>query len=272
MGIAGGAAFLIFGVSSLYSNSSGGPAGHSGSPGSNNRTCATAGCHSGPTGGAQTIEITTNIPPEGFDPNTNYTIAVKGIGNGGTFARAGFQASVEDLSGTNQGVLTGTPDVQIVSSGRYATHRGTSTTISGGERNYSFTWNSGAATDSTTIFTAFNFANANGGTGGDNIKTGQLILRKNLTFATENLRVIDLTVSPNPVADQVRIQLFARSSENSHIDVLDLSGRVVAQLVSGRIPPGYFNETYDLSHLSTGVYNIVITSGNQIFTERIIKR
>jgi hypothetical protein len=271
VGGAGVAALLFFGIGTLQSSSSGAPAGHSGSVASNNRTCATAGCHSGPATGAQTIEITTNIPPEGFAPNTNYTISVKGLGNGATFLRAGFQASVEDGAGVHQGSLAQQPDVQIINSGRFATHRGTSTNVVGGERNYSFTWNSGTSTDSVIVYTSFNFANGDGSTSGDHIKTAQLVLNKNLTFSAENLAVIDFTISPNPVADQLRIALFARSNQGS-IVVMDLNGKVVAELAKNGIPAGYFTETFDLSHLPTGVYNVVVTSGNQMFTERILKR
>lgn len=271
VGGAGVAALLFFGIGNLHSSSSGAPAGHSGSVASNNRTCATAGCHSGPTTGPQTIEITSNIPPEGYAPNTNYTISVKGIGNGGTFLRAGFQASVEDGAGAHVGMLAQQPDVQIINSGRFATHRSTSTNVIGGERNYSFTWNSGTSGDSAIVYAAFNFANADGSTGGDRIGTEQLVLYKNLTFSTENLAVIDFSVSPNPVADQLRIELFARSN-NGSIVVMDLSGKVVAELAKEGIPAGYFVETFNLSHLPTGIYNVVVTSGNQMFSERILKK
>jgi hypothetical protein len=267
-GALAGAAFLL--GPAARSNSGGSPAGYSGSPASNGQTCRS--CHTGPATGPQIISITTDIPPTGFDPNTTYTINVRAEANGGQMTRVGFMASIEDDGGVHQGSLSAFPEVQRVGGGNFMTHRSTSTQPIGGARNYSFEWNSGNSEDSISIYTAVNFANGDGGTSGDIIKTQSLLLRKNLTFSAENLAVADLKVMPNPVVDFVRVQMYVRSNESGSVQVLDLSGRVVANLVSGRIPAGYYNETFDLSHLSTGIYHLVVTSGTQKFTERLLVR
>jgi hypothetical protein len=263
-----GAALLL--GPAAQSNAGGAPAGYSGSPASNGLTCNS--CHSGPATGPQIIAITTDIPPTGFDPNTTYNITVTATANGGQMARVGFMASIEDTNGAHQGTLSAFPEVQRVGGGNFITHRSTSTQPIGGARNYSFEWNSGNADDSISIYTAVNFANGDGGTSGDIIKSQTLLLRKNLTFSTENLSVVDLKISPNPASEVLRISMYARSNETGSIRIVDVTGKEVAHLITDRIPAGFFDQTFDISHLSSGIYHVLIQSGKNTYSERLLVR
>lgn len=152
--------------------SGGAPSGRSGSPASNGNTCS--GCHSGgQLTSVHTITISSNIPAAGFVPNTTYLITVTNAT--GSYPKSGFQASVE--SSGHKGTLTANTGSQVVSSS-YVTHVSSSNSASNGQATWTFNWNSGSAPDGTTIYVAGLFADGNGGTSGDAVKTQSLVLTR----------------------------------------------------------------------------------------------
>ncbi|MCH8554167.1 MAG: T9SS type A sorting domain-containing protein [Schleiferiaceae bacterium] len=252
------------------SNVDGAPAGHSGSPASNNQTCATSGCHTGPGASFQVVEITTNIPETGFNPNTNYTITVKGNGNSVPFSRIGFQASVEDAQGNHQGTINANPEIRVNGNGKFVTHRNSSVTPINGQRSFTFTWNSGAAEDSTTVFAAVNFANANGSPTGDVIKTGSLVLRKNLSFSTENLAATNFSVYPNPAKEHINVAFDNHAGGTYEIYMVDLTGRKVASFAHQNLPYGPVKFHFELPDLPVGLYNLIVSNGAFAKHQRVI--
>ncbi len=166
---------MMLSVFHANSNSGGAISGHSGSPQSGNANCNS--CHSGPAATTQAIAISTNIPPQGFSPNTVYDITVTANSNGATFGKAGFQSSVEG-NGSHQGTLSVSGnELQIVGS-NFVTHTSNGGTVSGGTKSWTFQWNSGNAPDGTTIYTSVNFANGNFSTNGDVILNQTLVLNQ----------------------------------------------------------------------------------------------
>ncbi len=92
----------------IISTPTGAADGHTGSP-ADGQTCFTSGCHVGaPT--TVTNILTSNVPTEGYTPNTSYTITVTLTGSGSK----GFQVSPQKTDGTLLGSLTaGTGDVNF---------------------------------------------------------------------------------------------------------------------------------------------------------------
>ena len=66
---------MVFINNPINSSPGGTPGARTGSPGDGGGTCFTSGCHTGaPT---ETVGIlTTNVPAEGYTPNTAYTVTV----------------------------------------------------------------------------------------------------------------------------------------------------------------------------------------------------
>lgn len=264
-----GLAFLAAGMlftQSAITNSSGVPSPLSGSPQSTG-TCAN--CHSGGSITSQDVTITTDIPASGFEENTDYTITIKGMGNGATAVKGGFNATVEDGSGF-VGSLSTISGGGAQVGGNAATHTGGNNTFAGDSLVYKFKWNSGTAS-SATIYTAFNFANGNGVTSGDAIKTETLTLNKN-SIGLEELAIKKLQVFPNPAAEIVNLEFNVPESREIVITITDLSGKNTEELYNGNAPAGPFALSTNLSNLPAGLYIATIQYGGEVYHEKILKQ
>lgn len=69
-------------------------------------------------------------------------------------------------------------------------------------------------------------------------------LSKNFSskFADEDFRV---TVLPNPFVDKAKVSFSLNSDSNVDLNVLDLSGKIVAQLHTGKLPKGNHEFLFD---------------------------
>ena len=76
----------------------------------------------------------------------------------------------------------------------------------------------------------------------------------------------DVSLYPNPVSNQVHIELGQAAEGYYH--VIDLSGKTI---LSGYLPADRTQHTLELGSLSTGVYQVLITIGDQREVRRIIK-
>ncbi|GGH67452.1 T9SS type A sorting domain-containing protein [Phaeocystidibacter marisrubri] len=245
-----------------FTNNGGAPTGRSGSPGSNNNTCATGGCHGGgPSISAQTIDITSNIPATGFVENTDYTITITANANGSVGTKIGFEASVENASGSHQGTITATDILTQKTGANFITHRASGTTPTAGSSSWSFNWNSGTAEDQSAVYVAVNFANGNGTTSGDAIGTAMLTLDKASGIGMEENAIADVSVYPNPTADYLNISMETSSSVD--YTILDLNGRV---LENGTSESSEFR--IGVNRLSKGNYILHLVSGSMATTER----
>jgi hypothetical protein len=264
-----GIAFLFAGLlftQTAITNSSGVPSPLSGSPQSSG-TCAN--CHQGGSLTSQDVIITTDIPADGFEENTDYTITIKGVGNGGTAVKGGFNATVEDASGFVGSLSTiGGGGAQVGVNA--ATHTSGNNTFAGDTLVYRFRWNSSTAS-SATIYTAFNFANGNNGTSGDAVKTETLTLAKN-TIGLDELAIETLRIYPNPTNEMLSLELNVPSAKNMNIGLSDLSGRRIQELYNDRASAGTLRLTKNIGNLPAGVYTVTIQYGNQVLHERIVKQ
>ncbi|HAD96287.1 MAG TPA: hypothetical protein DCG19_02715 [Cryomorphaceae bacterium] len=212
-----------------FTNSSGAPSGNTGSPKSGNQTCARSGCHAGgPSVGARTVSITTDIPATGFVANTNYTITVTANDGGLNNARIGFQTSVEG-GGNHVGTLSTGGSNALIKTGSFIGHSFNGISPTGGVRTWTFTWNSGNAPDQSTIYTAVNFANGNGTTSGDAIATQTLVLNKESSVGIEEAQeVMNFSMAPNPARSWVSLEGIP--SDIQEVKIMDLQGKVVKYL------------------------------------------
>ncbi|MGB0175850.1 MAG: choice-of-anchor V domain-containing protein [Owenweeksia sp.] len=235
-------------------NSSGAPAGSTGSPKSGNQTCARAGCHSGgPAVGARTVNISSDIPAAGFSPNTTYNFTVTANDAGSGNPRIGFQASVEG-GGNHVGSLSTNGSNTLVKNGSFLGHSFNGITPTGGSRTWTFTWNSGNAPDQSVMYVAVNFANGNGQTTGDAIAAQTLTLTMDNSISiAEPEKMVDFSIAPNPARNWVNLEGLPVSVKA--VKILDLSGKQVK--VIHDVEASRESAIISLEGLSPGNYLVV---------------
>ena len=264
---------ILLGLSnSLISSSSGSPQGHTGSEASNNRTCATSGCHSGgPAISAQDATLTTDIPASGFEPNTTYNFTLTANSNGASHPVIGFSASVEDGNGDFLGTLISSNNTTNVNGqGTYITHTFSSRTAGATGQSWSFEWNSGTTTDTAIVYAAVNFANGDGGRNGDAIySTSFTLISQSSSVITGQELAASLTRSPNPVYNFLNLTLENLQARKVNVALTDMNGKTV-------FTEQYLVETsrktiqVATSNLAPGMYILAVAAGNKSFHERII--
>lgn len=80
-------------------------------------------------------------------------------------------------------------------------------------------------------------------------------------------------VYPNPVSENLYIQLFVNSSENASFSLIDLLGKTIQKVDVNNFISGY--NVIDLrlpANLAKGMYFVQFEMGNKIFVERVIKK
>lgn len=248
----------------------GAPAGYTGSP-SDARTCTN--CHSGVAATAQSEWITSDIPVDGYIPNTTYTITATANGVGHT--KFGFQVSPQNASGTLLGTLASTSsETQLVGSDKYITHKSSGT--SGiDSKAWTFDWTApSAGTGSVAFYGAFNVSNANGSTSGDTIYNSSLLVEENTGIGISDNNFIEYSVSiyPNPISDQLYIQYSLLKPANVEIKLFDLQGKLCKTLLSEIKSASNYTSSFNINQnqIAKGVYLIETTIGHTSNTQKII--
>lgn len=195
-----------------------------------------AQCHSG---GATTPTVAVTAAPafgsgNTYVPGSTYTITVT---VSGSYAKYGFNTEVLDSnspSAVNDAGVCG-PAVSSNCS------RFTSSTLptnythnvpsgSAGSATFSFQWTA-PASGPVYIYTAGLGVNNNGADNGDKVKTNSLVLSPTVginAFATAKIK---FAVYPNPAIDKVRISFYARQNSTVNIQLYDLEGNLVKELL-----------------------------------------
>lgn len=79
----------------------------------------------------------------------------------------------------------------------------------------------------------------------------------------------DIILSPNPVSDQLKLEFRKNDLEIIQISIFDMNGNSIA------IYDDNFNENgtiiINTSYLSSGIYLIVISDGNEVYTKQFTK-
>ncbi|MBX7109797.1 MAG: T9SS type A sorting domain-containing protein [Chitinophagales bacterium] len=168
----------------------GAPSSVTGSPGDNNKTCTKSGCHSG-TAGTMLNAMTSNIPAAGYVPGTTYQVTA--TISDPSLVKFGFEISPQNAAGTVLGTMSLTDATKTkftASNGKYITHTTSGNTWNGHTATWSFNWKAPVAgTGAVTFYGSFMYANNNGGTSGDIVKTSTYTVQ-------EAVSACNLTVTP----------------------------------------------------------------------------
>jgi plastocyanin len=70
-----------------------------------------------------------------------------------------------------------------------------------------------------------------------------------------------LNFYPNPVSDMMTLSFDVQSNSTVSINLIDITGQTVQNLVRGSYNAGFYSENINLSHLNPGKYFVVYESG-----------
>jgi hypothetical protein len=99
-------------------------------------------------------------------------------------------------------------------------------------------------------------------------------------FEIGNLGITDLDVSwdetfirifPNPTSGETMIRYLLSDAGYVELKVFDLMGREISLLVNSWQAPGEYTVLFDASVLSSGIFNCVLKTGNEVTTAKMMK-
>ncbi|MBC8146215.1 MAG: T9SS type A sorting domain-containing protein [bacterium] len=84
---------------------------------------------------------------------------------------------------------------------------------------------------------------------------------------------LSVAIYPHPVASSTRVAFDVGSYGETLVQIVDALGRISASYDLGSLPAGHHVRTIDVSHLSNGVYSLVVTaSGARGATSMVVAR
>ena len=112
----------------------------------------------------------------------------------------------------------------------------------------------------------------------ENSVTGSLKSPYSLNFnanATGNNSIfenISIDTYPNPVGNELRVQINTNNYEKIGIQVTDLLGKVVIEPVNFNSIDNYFEKSFNMESIQSGIYIVKININGQLYVRKIIKK
>lgn len=92
-----------------------------------------------------------------------------------------------------------------------------------------------------------------------------------LITSAENQVLGEITINPNPVSDNIKIQLSNIEQGLMILELFDITGIKIKTLIKEQKQPGTYKKTADLSDLKPGIYIVVLKTPQYTKTKKIIK-
>lgn len=273
---------LLFG-GFLFLNSSSGRAtsqleGNTGAPNDNNasnRTCQT--CHNNGsfqvTPMLEIMDSGGNIVTSNFNSGETYSVKMT-VNATGSPAGYGFQIlslnAASGMTGTpvNTWVVpTGINNVQTatIANGRqYAEHKSISSS-----NEFLIEWTAPASGDVTFYFGG-NAVNENNNTSGDNAIMGSMAFTIEPTATNDLEKIVALSVFPNPVNEVINLRTNSQVSDTYDLFLFDQNGRQIS-IQKLNIPSGENISPINVMDWSTGIYNLILSDGQNQIAKKIVK-
>jgi hypothetical protein len=259
---------ILISASAFIKISSGGIIGVTGSPGETN--CAN--CHGG-GGGTTTVSVTATPAFSGnqYNPGQTYTVDVTVSNN--LFTKFGFDCEILTLSSTNAGTMTTAfTGVQFANSGarKNATHTGPQS--GSGSATFSFAWVA-PASGTAKIFATGNAVNGDGLTSGDRPGSTILVLTANATGVADNIpsQGHPLSVFPNPVSGDFRMQYTLESEGKVKATLYNLSGQEVHTLFNDYQPTGLHSVSANIpANIPAGIYMVKLSVNGVHYAQHML--
>jgi hypothetical protein len=226
--------------------------------------------NSGP--GSITITSTPSLAG-GYAAGTKYTVTVT-VANTG-MVDFGFDFEALTNATTNGGtlaIMTDTTDDQIMANGSLNDVTHTLTGISGnGTKSFSFYWTAPATGSSTVTFYAAGVANnQTAHATGAYVYTDSLVIKNTTGIEANVAKDFNLSVYPNPSSNNLYVNFSLNGASSVNMDMIDITGRKVAELISENEMNGVINKTFDVSSLTKGIYFIRLKINDQLTVKKIV--
>lgn len=79
-----------------------------------------------------------------------------------------------------------------------------------------------------------------------------------------------VSLTPNPANEEVNISYFVSNDSKVIISLLDINGRLVAELVNGSMPAGQHHHKWNAGEIPSGVYMIRLKTNDVTSTSRLV--
>jgi len=129
------------------------------------------------------------------------------------------------------------------------------------------------ATKEGLLFVASDVPITEPDTGYVNADYQALLKAEMISNLEEKQKTVSATLSqnyPNPFSSETNIRYFLEENYFVTLKVIDITGRIVAELVSEYKESGNHNITFDASDLQTGVYYFQLRAGDNILTRKMM--
>ena len=250
--------------------------GNTGAPNDNamnNRTCQT--CHNnGSFGVTPVLEITNaagTVITDNFNPGETYNVKMT-VDATGTPAGYGFQIVALNAAAGSAGTAVNTwatpsSNVQIATLGTGRQYAEQSALSASNE----FTMEWTAPVDGTvTFYYGGNATNDSGDTMGDNAVMGSISLDSNPDAINELERVVALDIFPNPVNDVLNLRTNAETTDTYDLQLFDQNGKQISN-ERFMIPSGENITPINVANFPTGIYNLILSDGQNQIAKKMIK-
>ena len=236
-----------------FSYPSGSPGGYSGAP-SDGKTCTGCHAHAG-TNALVAGWITSDIPAEGYTPETTYNITL----NISASSKKGFELSPQNASGTLVGTLISGTGSKLVNSNKSITQ---STGKSTNPAQWTFQWKAPVAgTGDFSFYGVYAI-------GTSDVKTGKLDIKENTSLGVNYVEINkSINIYPNPSSGKINIKAGIFNGTAFKVTIFNAKGESVVSEFYNNINSDL---SFDLSKQSKGVYFIEISDGKNIYRKECV--
>ena len=131
--------------------------------------------------------------------------------------------------------------------------------LSNDSHTFDFTWVAPSTPAGTVTFWYSAVAgDNNNASSGDERYAGSTVIPDVTAIAENSVSDFNLSVFPNPASDYVNVKFTLQESSDVTVDLMDISGNKVANLISENGMKGDINKTFNVSSYSKGVYFLKI--------------
>ncbi len=106
-------------------------------------------------------------------------------------------------------------------------------------------------------------------------QTGSVVLNRSIWYVAPNsineiTQALNQNIYPNPFTNSINIDLNIEKNGTLLIDIYDITGKIVTNLINENVNTGSFSKHFSLNNLNNGIYFIKITQNNNSVISKII--
>ncbi len=256
-------------------------------------TCSQSGCHGAGNGNSSTgglidnagpgnitITSTPSMPGNTYVPGTVYQMSITVNETGKTIF--GFVAQMLDNSGSTNlavnntaGTLTATDAIHTHTAAAFGTGRKDVThSVNGGlstnAATFVYGWTA-PATGTVNIYTSATACNHDGlASALDNCYNKHVVIVPATTTGIEkNLTQNSVHLFPNPAGSDFSLSFNTKTDEAYTVAIYSLGGKLIKDFGLTNPTTGTFNQSFNVSELSAGIYLVKLSSKNESIYKKL---